>query len=204
MGDGVDTNNLLRTLGGIAGLAGIVCGILLLIFQAVLQQKFLPSAGLDSNQAFSVIMALIVLTFGTAGIGIIAWLIFAGLPPQTPPPPYSIIVLALLIIAVLASSVAVGSEAAKRSNTPLDLGSPKTSPQKTEAKGKQDVTRVLRVCTGEYERACQPHDAYLYCYVDVSAWAKGRCEKSSVQQLNSRGGNKCGYALYEVLCTSSL
>jgi hypothetical protein len=75
---------------------------------------------------------------------------------------------------------------------------PPPQPAKTE------VTRPLKVCTGEYERACDPHDSYLYCYADVKGWANARCEKSTVTQLNDRGGNKCGYQLYEVLCTSSV
>jgi S1-C subfamily serine protease len=62
-------------------------------------------------------------------------------------------------------------------------------------------TVTYRVCTGEYERACQGHDAYFYCYTNVDDWAKSMCEISKVQQLNSYGGNKCGYTLYAVICT---
>jgi hypothetical protein len=58
-----------------------------------------------------------------------------------------------------------------------------------------------KVCTGEYERACQQHDAYLYCYSDVGAWAKARCSSYTVQRLNTYGGNKCGYSLDSVVCT---
>lgn len=58
-----------------------------------------------------------------------------------------------------------------------------------------------KVCTGEYERACQQHDAYLYCYSDVSAWARARCTSYTIQRLNTYGGNKCGYSLDSVICT---
>jgi hypothetical protein len=63
------------------------------------------------------------------------------------------------------------------------------------------VTVTYRVCSGEYERACQPHDAYLYCYSDVGGWAGARCESYKIQRLNTYGGNKCGYSLDAVICT---
>jgi hypothetical protein len=63
------------------------------------------------------------------------------------------------------------------------------------------VTVIYRVCSGEHERACQPHDAYLYCYSDVRAWAGARCESYKIQRLNTYGGNKCGYSLDSVICT---
>jgi hypothetical protein len=62
------------------------------------------------------------------------------------------------------------------------------------------LTTTYRICTGEYERACQTHDVYMYCYESPENWAKNRCSNYSVRQLNSYGGNKCGYSLYEVLC----
>jgi hypothetical protein len=63
------------------------------------------------------------------------------------------------------------------------------------------ITTTYRICSGEYERACQQHDVYMYCYENPENWAKDRCTTYSVRQLNSYGGNKCGYNLYEVLCT---
>jgi hypothetical protein len=63
------------------------------------------------------------------------------------------------------------------------------------------IVSRYRVCTGEYERSCDSHDVYMYCYTDIQAWANGKCAKGQVVELNSRGGNKCGYSLYEVICT---
>jgi hypothetical protein len=63
------------------------------------------------------------------------------------------------------------------------------------------ITTTYKICTGEYERACQPHDVYMYCGVSPETWARNKCASYSVRQLNSYGGNKCGYELYEVLCT---
>jgi hypothetical protein len=65
------------------------------------------------------------------------------------------------------------------------------------------ITRQYRICTGEYERACQPHDVYLYCNVPPESWARERCATYSITPLNNYGGNKCGYGLYDVLCTGS-
>jgi hypothetical protein len=61
-------------------------------------------------------------------------------------------------------------------------------------------TQTYRICVGEYERACQPHEVYLYCGINVEAWAKDRCTSPRIRQLNSYGGNKCGYSLVEVIC----
>jgi hypothetical protein len=63
------------------------------------------------------------------------------------------------------------------------------------------ITVTYRVCSGEYERACQTHDTYLYCYSDVGAWARARCTSWTVQRLNTYGGNKCGYSIDAVICT---
>jgi hypothetical protein len=59
---------------------------------------------------------------------------------------------------------------------------------------------IYKVCSGEYERACPPHDAYLYCYSDVRAWAAARCTSFTVSRVTSYGGNKCGYSLDTVVC----
>jgi hypothetical protein len=62
------------------------------------------------------------------------------------------------------------------------------------------VTTVYRVCSGEYERACQEHNVYLYCNESTDTWAQNRCTTSSIKRLNSYGGNKCGYSIDEVIC----
>jgi hypothetical protein len=61
-------------------------------------------------------------------------------------------------------------------------------------------TSIYRICSGEYERACQTHDVYLYCYTNIDAWAKDRCSNYTSRRLNTYGGNKCGYSLDEVIC----
>jgi hypothetical protein len=61
---------------------------------------------------------------------------------------------------------------------------------------------VYTVCSGEYEGKCQAHDAYLYCYEDVKAWANARCGSALVQRVNTYGGNKCGYSIDKIICTN--
>jgi hypothetical protein len=63
------------------------------------------------------------------------------------------------------------------------------------------TTVTYRVCSGEYEKSCQKHNAYLYCGDDVAAWARRRCTSSTVQRLSTYGGNKCGYSIDAVICT---
>jgi hypothetical protein len=64
------------------------------------------------------------------------------------------------------------------------------------------VTTEIRVCTGEYEANCGfPHDLYLYCYVDVAAWAQGQCKSFSITKRGEHGGNRCGYSNLSILCT---
>ena len=66
------------------------------------------------------------------------------------------------------------------------------------------TTVTYRVCSGEYERSCQKHNAYLYCGDDVAAWARHRCTSSTVQRVSTYGGNKCGYSIDAVICAGPI
>jgi hypothetical protein len=79
-----------------------------------------------------------------------------------------------------------------KNTTPVAVGSENTP---------QLPTVTYKICSGEYERACQQHDVYLYCYQDVKAWAGAHCAASTVSRYNTYGGNKCGYAMDLVSCT---
>ena len=63
----------------------------------------------------------------------------------------------------------------------------------------------FNVCEGEYETRCPPHEAYTYCGT-IASWAANACKSAgmtgtpSVIELQSRGGNKCGYGLFRVIC----
>jgi hypothetical protein len=103
-------SKILSSLGRKAGLGGIALGVLLLLFQGVLKTEFLPRAGLGSEQAFAIIMSLMILTFGIAGVGLISWLLSRGVSPKAPVPGPSLIILAALIAVVLVATVYVGSQ----------------------------------------------------------------------------------------------
>lgn len=103
-------SGLLRGLGKIAGLAGISVGAFLLIFQSVLKQKILPQTGLTSSQGYHVILALMVLTFGIAAVGVISWIVGLGRGPQKPVTLPAVIILALLVLFVLLVAGAVGAD----------------------------------------------------------------------------------------------
>jgi hypothetical protein len=89
---------------GKAGIGGLALGVLLYVFRGVLEQSLLFKAGLSSNQAFYIVAALLVFTFGIATIGIVAWLV-SGRNPDQPMPASSLGLLALLFCLVIGSGV---------------------------------------------------------------------------------------------------
>jgi hypothetical protein len=109
---------VLGSVGKVAGLGGIALGVFLLIFRGVLEKQFLPQAGLDSAQAFSVILTLMILTFGIAGIGMIAWLIGRTAGPSRPASSAALSMLAALIVVVVGAAVYIGSQAKPSTASP--------------------------------------------------------------------------------------
>ena len=103
-------NKILTSLGRIAGLGGIALGVFLLLFRGVLEKEFLPKAGLGSEHAFAIILALMILTFGIAGIGVIAWLLSRTVGPKAPVPGPALGILAVLIAIVLGSTIYVSAQ----------------------------------------------------------------------------------------------
>ena len=76
---------------------------------------------------------------------------------------------------------------------------PPTAPSSPPSTAPVIVT--YKVCTGEYQQACPPHDAYLYCYANLNAWATSRCASFTTSRVSTYGGNKFGYSLDTVVCT---
>jgi hypothetical protein len=67
---------------------------------------------------------------------------------------------------------------------------------------------TFSVCEGEYERECrEDHDAYTYCGT-IRGWAEQACKiqnspeppKYQLIKMNDRAGNRCGYAIWRVIC----
>jgi hypothetical protein len=104
-------SRLLGALGKVAGLGGIALGVFLLLFRGVLQKQFLPQTGLSSAQAFAVILALMILTFGIAAIGVVAWLVSRSTNPRAPISTPVLGLLAALIALILGAAVYVGAQA---------------------------------------------------------------------------------------------
>jgi F0F1-type ATP synthase membrane subunit c/vacuolar-type H+-ATPase subunit K len=121
---------------------------------------------------------------GAAGIGAAALKAFTRKPGQQTPNYLLYVLLTALGLLV----VIVG----------LAFVATKLSP--VQAKAPETVV-TYRICSGEYERACLPHDIYQYCGFDVNAWARERCNSYKSVRLDTRGGNKCGYSIDQVICT---
>ena len=117
---------LLGTLGKIAGLAGVSVGVVLLIFKDVLKQKLIPKADLTPNQAFHIILAILILTFGVAAIGIVAWIVEKVSTPTQPVSRTALGMLVFLVVVVLLASIAVAAD------SPFFLKSSGSSDKKIE------------------------------------------------------------------------
>ena len=96
---------LLTSLGKIAGIGGIALGVVLLVFQGVLKTKFLPDTGLTNSQAYGVIQISLVLTFGIAATGLIAWVMTRSLRKNDPLPPWLAVILAVLSLGILFAAI---------------------------------------------------------------------------------------------------
>jgi hypothetical protein len=75
-------SRLLSNLGKVAGIGGIALGLFLLIFRDILAKNILPQAGLEADHGFALIMAMMILTFGISGVGILAWIIARAAGPS--------------------------------------------------------------------------------------------------------------------------
>ena len=65
------------------------------------------------------------------------------------------------------------------------------------------IQATYQVCVGEYRNQCPPTAVYLYCGQSVADWAKKECSSYTAKQISSRDGNKCGYAIVQVTCTTT-
>jgi hypothetical protein len=89
----------------------------------------------------------------------------------------------------------------------VQLDAKETGPDQPKASEPAQAIRRV-VCTGEFERACAgPHDLFIQCRPPPDpqigaqvCTAMGR-KNSTTNRLNTKGGNNCGYALIEVLCS---
>jgi hypothetical protein len=132
----------LQSLGKIAGLSGIALGVFALVFSGVLETRFLPQFGLTQEQAYRVIVAVLIFTFGAAIIGLIAHLIGKHTNQDRPAPMGALVLLSVLMIVVLGASVAVfagiGSSAPDSKSPAVDNGKGKEPAPTPPAIGSQN------------------------------------------------------------------
>jgi hypothetical protein len=65
------------------------------------------------------------------------------------------------------------------------------------------ITANFKVCRGEYENLCPPHDVFIGCS-DPNVWATNECLKFFAVQLSVRDGNRCGYTVVNYTCSKKL
>jgi hypothetical protein len=168
-------SKVLGAVGKVAGIGGLALGVFLLIFQGLLKQNLLFQAGLSQQQAFYTIAALMILTFGIAGIGIFSWLISARNPDQ-PMPHSSIIALIILFLLVIGAAVYLLSLAARE---------PPPPPQK--------MTYKICMGNGGGANCMSGADAYFDCnfYRSVGAAVMPRQSFSASAFARSTRTAKC-------------
>jgi hypothetical protein len=64
------------------------------------------------------------------------------------------------------------------------------------------IVKDVRVCVGEYEGSCPPHDVFVGCS-NPNVWAANACIKFTSVKLSDVSGNKCGYALFQIACSQA-
>jgi hypothetical protein len=210
-------SRLLSSLGKVAGLAGISVGVFLLLFRGVLQQQFLPEAGLASAQAFAVILSLMILTFGIAGIGVIAWLVSRNIRPEAPIPGWSLGILAALMALVLGSAVLVSQQAkpdpgASALATPsspvrVDTTSPAVKTDTPEATHSVPSQSAAQPSRSSVELNAKTKDSLATC---VTVSKSGPMEMKVLEELRNRMQNygfrlvrDCGAAALSITVVSA-
>jgi hypothetical protein len=81
----VNIYNILKVVGGVAGIGGIAVGVLLIIFRDIIRKKIFPQ--LTKDQAYRLLKLISLLAFFVAIIGIAAYVIIELKKPQSVPTP---------------------------------------------------------------------------------------------------------------------
>jgi hypothetical protein len=106
------------------------------------------------------------------------------------------------ILVITLSLLTVGSSVAQ--NAPGGINQTGPNAQGTVINNNNvNSAKTYRFCFGEYERACQPHDVYGYCGESPNNWASAHCDSPSIVPVTTYGGNKCGYAVVDVICSNA-
>lgn len=76
--------DLLKTLGGIAGIAGISVGVLLVVFRDIIRKAIFPQ--LTKAQAFRLLTLIIITVWSVALVGVGAWVVVESKQRSAGPP----------------------------------------------------------------------------------------------------------------------
>jgi hypothetical protein len=76
-------SSLIGFMGRIAGIGGLALGVFSLIFREVIRKIIFPK--LTATDAYRTIRLLLVLPFGIAVLGILAWIYTKGAQPTSSP-----------------------------------------------------------------------------------------------------------------------
>jgi hypothetical protein len=208
---------VLGVMGKVARLAGLAIGLCLFIYRSVIQQNLLFTTGLSSAQAFFVIAAVMILTFGVAIMGMMAWLMTFN-SQERPIPLSSLVLLSAIFTIVLGSTVYLLSLAViapvSAQQTPKLPEAPVGAPTKPPSK-------TTKVCMGEGggNNCLAGADAKFGCDVYHQWGAGGRMTQNlgenfcSVTENNSKkqqpfdvkvyqnnDGGRCGWTGFLVTC----
>jgi hypothetical protein len=190
--------NLFKVLGGVAGLAGVSLGVFLLLNHRVLGLDIFP--GLSQAQAFAIIFALLVFTFGISGIGVIGWLLTKGVPHGKQLPSSVGYVLATLFVLVVIAAVFVGVQAVPPAPPPPP---PPQPPGKTSFKlcfGEGGGNNCLAGADIKY--GCNTYWAWSQkAWDDLGGNLCGSKDKMTKVQTQNNGGGGCGWTAYSLTCT---
>jgi len=159
---------ILGAVGKIAGLAGLALGVFLLVFQGVLSKDIIPDLGLRPENAYQIIVALMILTFGIAAIGILCWLVSQG-DPKKPVPLPALLALILLVSGVLVATVVVA--------TP-DHNAPKPDVQVSEVKPEPPQKNDCRYKENGIERYLKEFD-----HTQQTGWTGGGGQDNWCNQI---------------------
>jgi hypothetical protein len=74
------------------------------------------------------------------------------------------------------------------------------------------AAQTVRICIGQYESRCGPHDLHLDCGADVQEKAREICSSRdnqrqpdfSIVKGSDSPGNRCGYASFLVICRGEM
>jgi hypothetical protein len=76
--------------------------------------------------------------------------------------------------------------------------------QKKGAPPPKTTTTAFQVCQGEFPEQCPPGSKWVNCYVPIKDFLDPICTSLTSTRISTRGGNRCGYSVDQIICTKSV